>query len=143
MARTHDDLDRICASCNYGVRRVNGEIIKGPRGWKAKWIVNCPAMGSHNEKRCGRCRNSLKNFAYMQAIKDDFMFQEEEERSAAVRIYAESQGVEPYKARVPSHVIRGISMKNEEALKREIEDVELHIKDGDYQGHHQYWEEKL
>tara|TARA_Y100000361_G_scaffold63102_1_gene55469 strand:+ start:1077 stop:1316 length:240 start_codon:yes stop_codon:yes gene_type:complete len=79
----------------------------------------------------------------MQAIKDDFMFQEEEERSAAVRIYAESQGVEPYKARVPSHVIRGISMKNEEALKREIEDVELHIKDGDYQGYYQYWEEKL
>tara|TARA_Y100001937_G_scaffold27233_1_gene39089 strand:- start:6023 stop:6262 length:240 start_codon:yes stop_codon:yes gene_type:complete len=79
----------------------------------------------------------------MQAIKDDFMFQKEEERRAAKEIYAESQGVETYKARVPSHVMRGISLRNEEMQKREIEDVELHIKDGDYQGHYQYWEEKL
>ena len=143
MVRTHDDLDRICASCNYGVRRVNGEIVKGPRGFKAKWIVNCPALGSHNEKRCGRCRNSIKNFAYLQAIKDDYILCQLEEEMTAKQIYAKSQGVETYKARAPSHVMRSIRERNEEMQKREIEDVELHIKDGDYQGHHQYWEEKL
>jgi len=143
MVRTHDDLDRICASCNYGVRRVNGEIIKGPYGWKAKWVVNCPPLGIVNAKECGRCRNRIKDMAYLNDVKSEF-WDEQIDRWHNVReLYAKKQGVPPYKAILPNFVIESLNAEDELKLKRKIEDVELHIKDEDYLGHYQYWEEKL
>ena len=137
-------MDRICDSCNNATSRVaNGEVIKGPFGWKAKWVVNCPPLGIVDLKECGRCRNRIKDLAYLDDVKSD-LWDEEWERMHEVRkFYAEKQDVPTHKAIVPDFVIKSLRKEDEHRRKTKIEDVELHIKDEDYLGHYQYWEEKL
>ena len=142
--RRHDDLDRICDGCNSASsREVNGEVIKGPFGWKAKWVVNCPALGVVDSKECGRCRNRIKDIAYMNDINEDLSMEQIDRWHDVKKFYAKEQDVPTHKAILPDFAINILRNEYEHRRKTKIEDVELHIKGEDYLGYYQYWEEKL
>tara|TARA_R100000152_G_C6770515_1_gene196724 strand:+ start:1189 stop:1620 length:432 start_codon:yes stop_codon:yes gene_type:complete len=141
ISRRHDDLDRICEGCNPRGMKWGG--LKPPYGWKAKWVINCPHMSIVDSKRCGRCRNRIKGIAYIDLIKEENDREYWDDISSLRNMCAQQQGIEPYQVNLPRDEMKAIHGVWERKLKAEIKDVELHIKDGDYKDHYQYWEEKL